>query len=337
MSSSAPGSGGGPGAGPPGSKPPPQRVSGYVVTTQNLPMTLESSGSLLAWNEVLLMPEIGGKITQLNIKEGAQVTQGQLLVKLFDEDLKAQAKKQELQTSIAKRNLDRLQDLLKINGVSQQEYDNADNQVNNIASDLNLIKANLKKTEIFAPFSGTIGLTNASLGSYVSPGNTIASLQQMNVLKIEFSIPEKYSTLLQIGDQVKFTIDSQTDTFTAKVYAFEPKIDVNTRTLKVRARFENQGKRLLPGSFANVKVRLREIKNAILIPTECVIPETRGKKVILNRGGVAEFVSVETGIRNENQIQILKGISAGDTVITTGLMFVKPKGEIKITKVVNGR
>lgn len=159
----------------------------------------------------------------------------------------------------------------------------------------------------------------------------------MNVLKIEFSIPEKYSTLLQIGDQVKFTIDSQTDTFTAKVYAFEPKIDVNTRTLKVRARFENQGKRLLPGSFANVKVRLREIKNAILIPTECVIPETRGKKVILNRGGVAEFVSVETGIRNENQIQILKGISAGDTVITTGLMFVKPKGEIKITKVVNGR
>lgn len=300
-------------------------------------MTLESSGSLLAWNEVLLMPEIGGKITLLNIKEGSQVAQGQLLVKLFDDDLKAQAKKQELQISIAQRNLDRLKDLLKINGVSQQEYDNADNAVNNIESDLNIIKANLKKTEIFAPFSGTIGLTNASLGSYVSPGNTIASLQQMDALKVEFSIPEKYSTLLQIGDPVRFTIESQTDTFTAKVYAFEPKIDLNTRTLKVRARFDNPGKRLLPGSFSNIKVRLREIRNAILIPTECVIPETRGKKVIVNRGGIAEFVSVETGIRNENQIQILSGISAGDTVITTGLMFVKPKAEIKLTKVVNGR
>lgn len=335
LSSTSP-TGGPPGAGP-GGKPPAQRVTGFVANAQNLPMSLESSGTLLAWNEVVLMPEIGGKITQLNIKEGSEVAQGQLLVKLFDEDLKAQAKKQDLQATIANRNLARLKDLLKINGVSQQEYDNAENSLNNIASDLNLIKANLKKTEIFAPFSGTIGLTNASPGAYVSPGNSITSLQQTNVLKIEFSIPERYSTQLQMGDPVQFTIEGRADTFSATVYAFEPKIDLNTRTLKVRARFENVGRRLLPGSFAKVQVRLREVKNAILIPTQSVILETRGKKAIVYRGGKAQFVSIETGTRNQDNVQILKGISAGDTVVTTGLMFVKPNAEIVITKVVNAR
>lgn len=314
-------------------KPMAQRVSGFVAYSKSLPVSLEASGTLLAWNEVEIMPEMGGKITRLNIQEGSQVTQGQLLVKLFDEDLKAQAKKQELQSSIARRNLDRLKDLLKINGVSQQEYDNAENQLNNIGSDLSLIQANLKKTEIYAPFSGTIGLTNASLGAYVSPGVSIASLQHTSTLKIEFSIPEKYSSQLRIGDPVRFTIEGQADTFRATVYAFEPKIDVVTRNLKVRARFENGGHNLLPGAFAKVQVKLREIKDAVLIPTQCIILETRGKKVIVNRGGKADFVPVETGIRNENEVQILKGILAGDTVVTTGLMFVKPKSDITFTHI----
>lgn len=325
--------GGPPGMGGPGVKPPPQKVSGYIAKTENIPMTLESSATLLAWNEVILMPEMGGRITQINISEGAKVTQGQVLVALFDEDLKAQAKKQELQANIAKTNVNRLKELVKINGVSQQELDNAENQLNNIQSDLNLINANLRKTKILAPFSGTIGLTNASLGSYATPGTAIASLQQMDVLKVEFSIPEKYTRLLQAGDKVRFTIESQPDTFVATVYAFEPKIDPSSRTLKVRARFDNARAALLPGTFARAELRLREIKDAILIPTQSVIPETRGKKVIVARNGVVEFVSVETGIRNKDKIQIVRGLQPGDTVLTSGLMFVKPKGEVILTSV----
>lgn len=319
-----------PGAGP-GAKAPPQKVSAYLVSATVLPLTLESSGNLLAWNELQIMPEVGGKIVQLNIAEGTRVEKGNLLVKLFSEDLKAQAEKQELQLEIAKRNLNRFSDLVKINGVSQQEVDNAENQVNNIRSEINLIKAQLKKTEIFAPFSGVVGLTNASLGSYTSPGTAIASLQQMDELKIEFSIPEKYTQLLQTGDMVRFTVESQRDTFLARVYAFEPKIDPATRALKVRAKFGNQGRGLMPGSFAKVYLRLKDIRNAIMIPTESIIPQTRGKKVIVKRGGTAEFVSVETGIRNEDKVQILSGLTIGDTIVTTGLMFVKPKGEIVVT------
>lgn len=321
------------GGGTPGGKPPASKVTGFIARQSNIPITLESSGSILAWNEVQLMPEIGGKITQMSIKEGLEVSEGQILIKLFDEDLKAQLKKQELQAGIAEKNLMRLQDLLKINGVSQQEIDNAENQLNNIASEILLLKANLKKTEIRAPFSGKIGLTNASIGSYASPGNVLASLQELNTLKIEFSIPEKYSSQLQTGDPIKFTIESQPDTFKGNVYAFEPKIDLNNRSLRVRAKTNNPGNRLLPGSFARVQVRLREIKNAVLIPNESLIPDTRGKKVMVFRNGIADFVPVETGIRNENMIQVVRGISAGDTIINSGLMFVKPKAEIQLTRI----
>jgi len=321
------------GGGTPGGKPPASKVTGFIARQSNIPITLESSGSILAWNEVQLMPEIGGKITQMSIKEGIEVSEGQILIKLFDEDLKAQLKKQELQAGIAEKNLMRLQDLLKINGVSQQEIDNAENQLNNIASEILLLKANLKKTEIRAPFSGKIGLTNASIGSYASPGNVLASLQELNTLKIEFSIPEKYSSQLQTGDPIKFTIESQPDTFKGNVYAFEPKIDLNNRSLRVRAKTNNPGNRLLPGSFARVQVRLREIKNAVLIPNESLIPDTRGKKVMVFRNGIADFVPVETGIRNENMIQVVRGISAGDTIINSGLMFVKPKAEIQLTRI----
>lgn len=320
---------GGTGAG----KAPPQKVTGFIALSKNIPINIESSGSLLAWNEVQLMPEMSGRIVQMAIKEGLEVQEGQLLIKIFDEDLKAQIKKQELQYRIAAKNVERLQNLLKINGVSQQEIDIAENQLNNIQSDVEIIKANLKKTEIRAPFSGKIGLTNASPGSFASMGSPLAGLQQLDALKIEFSIPEKYSPQLAVGDLVRFTLESQPDTFSARVYAFEPKINISDRSLKIRARFENPGRRLIPGSFARVQVRLREIKNAVLVPNESLIPNTRGKSIIVYRNGFARFIPVETGVRNANLVQITKGIQPGDTVINTGLMFVKPDTEIILTKV----
>ena len=327
---------GGPGAGPPGGpggKTPPQKVSGYIVRTESIPVELEAVGSLLAWNEVQLMPEMSGRIVKLNITEGTQVAQGQVLMELFSDDLKAQEKKLKLQADIAEKNLKRLRDLLSIKGVSQQEVDNAENTLNNIESDLDIVQANLKKTVLLAPFPGKIGLTNATIGAFATPGTAIASLQQMNLLKLEFSIPEKYSSLLKEGDRVDFTVESQADTFEARVYAFEPKIDPATRTLKVRARFENAGLKLLPGTYARARLHLRDIPNALLIPTQCLIPETRGKKAIKVRGDSVQFVKVETGIRDQDRVQILSGLQAGDTVLTTGLMFVKPKSEIQLIQV----
>ncbi len=326
-------SGAGPqGFGPGGpSKPMPQKVTGYIVQSEALSQTIETNGSLLAWQEVQLIPEMAGRIEVLNLKEGSQVAEGQTLLVLFNEDIKAQIKKQELQLQIAKKNLARLQDLFKINGISQQEVDNAENQVNNIQSDLKIFQANLRKTQLIAPFSGQVGLTNASIGTYVNPGNPIASLQQVNPLKLEFSIPERFSGLIKIGQEVLFSVENESDTLSASIYAIEPKIDPASRTLKVRARFENGRKKLMPGLFSRVAVNLEKTYDNLMVPSQSIIPETRGKKVVKFHNGKAEMVVVETGIRNSDNVQIVNGLQKGDTILTSGLMFVKPQSELILT------
>ncbi len=332
MNSGKPG-GGPPGAGAGGSGAPmPQKVTGYIVRSEKLAQKTETNGSLLSWNEVQLVPEVAGRIDFLNLKEGSRIEKGETILVLFNDDIRAQIKKQELQLEIARKNLQRLQDLFKISGVSRQEVDNAENQVNNIESDLKIYQANLKKTILTAPFSGLAGLTNASIGTYVSPGNPIASLQQINPLKLEFSIPEKYSTLVKTGDKVSFSIENQRDTLSATIYAMEPKIDPASRTLKVRARYENPGEKLMPGLFARVSLDLQTTEHNLMVPSQSIIPETRGKKVLRSRNGTAEMVMVETGIRNTDKVQVVSGLSEGDTVLTSGLMFVKPGAGLIFTR-----
>jgi membrane fusion protein (multidrug efflux system) len=321
------------GGGGPGGKGGPQKVSVVLARSERIPLQLDASATLLAWQEVQLMSETSGRIVACNIKEGSTVQEGQVLIEINDDDLRAQAKKQDLQATIAQKNVERLKELVRINAVSQQELDNAENQMNNIRSDLEIIKAGLRKTKILAPFSGTIGLTNVGVGTYLNPGSSVASLQQMQPLKVEFTIPEKYGPYLKIGDPVKFTVESGVGIFETRVYAFEPKIDPATRTLKIRARFENPGGRLMPGTFARLHINLREISNAVMVPTQCIIPETRGKKVVRVKDNKAEFVTVETGLRNMDKVQISTGILPGDTILMTGLMFVKPNSPLLITKV----
>jgi membrane fusion protein (multidrug efflux system) len=325
---------GGPMAGPGGpGKSMPQKVTGYIVGAERVTQNLEASGTFLAWNEVQLIPEVSGRIEVLNLREGSNVEKGEMLLVLFNEDIKAQIRKQELQLGMAKKNLSRLQDLLKINGVSQQEVDNAENQINNIQSDLKIYEANLRKTQLLAPFSGTIGFTNASLGAYINPGNPVASLQQFNPLKLEFSIPEKYLGLVSLGKKVSFLIENHADTLTAEIYAFDPKIDPGSRTLKIRARYENSKGRFLPGLFARVFLALDATENNLMVPTQSIIPETRGKKVVKYHNGKAEMLMVETGLRNADKVQIIKGLEIGDTILTSGLMFVKPQSDLILTRI----
>jgi membrane fusion protein (multidrug efflux system) len=329
---------GSPAGGPPGmgsggpGKVVPQKVTGYIVKKEILTPKMETNGTLLSWNELQLVPEVAGRIDFLNLREGSRVEKGETLLILFNDDIRAQITKLELQLAIARKNLERLEELFKSNGVSRQEIDNAENQVNNIKSDLKIYQANLRKTTLTAPFAGMAGLTNASVGSYVNPGNPIASLQQISPLKLEFSIPEKYAGMVKTGQSVLFSIENKPDTFKATVYALEPKIDPSSRTLKLRARFENPGEKLMPGLFARVSLNFQKSDDNLMVPSQSIIPETRGKKVLRCRNGIAESVMVETGIRNKDKVQITSGLSEGDTILTSGLMFVKPGSPLIITR-----
>ena len=334
LKQTAPPGGGPPGAGP-GGKSGPQKVSAYIAQTEVLPLRQEFSGSLLAWNEVQLVPEMAGRVVKLNLKEGQKVQEGDVLLELFDEDLRAQQEKLRLQESIAARNLERSKELLKTGAGTQQEADNAENQLNNIRADLRILQASLKKTSIRAPFSGQVGLCNVSPGAYVSPGNPLAWLRDTRRLKLEFTVPEAWAGIFATGSSISFSGGNSSDTLKAIIYALDPGLDPSTRNLSLRAEVPNPSGKLLPGTFVKVWPADAKIQKAIMLPTQTIIPDNRGKKVIVCRNGKALFCPVQTGIRSFNKIQILKGIEPGDTVLTSGLMFVKPESDLIITRIEN--
>ena len=308
-------------------------VDGFLVKAETLTDDIEVPGSLMPSEETQLRSEVSGRIIQLNINEGAVVQQGALLVKLFDGDLKAQLNKIEVQLKIAIKTEERQKELLAINGISQQEYDLTALQVDNLNADIEALKIAISKTEIRAPYTGKIGLRNVSLGAYLSTNDVVATIRQINQLKLEFSVPEKYAKSIDKGYKVKFRVDGGNEEHTGVVLATESGVDQTTRTLRVRALVNGNNRELVPGIFAKVKLQLGMATKGLLIPSQAVIPQARNKQVILLRGDSALFTVVETGLRDSAFVQITSGLKEGDTVITTGLMAIRPNAKVKVGRV----
>ena len=309
------------------------QAEAFVVRTKPLSENLEIPGTLLPFEETEIRPEISGRVVWLNIPEGSFVQKGTLLVKLFDNDLQAQLKKLQVQLQIAQKTAERQKELLKINGISQQEYDLSELQVSNLNADIELTQVSISKTEIRAPFAGRIGLKNISNGAYVTPTTLLTTISQVSQLKMEFSVPEKYSEYMRKGRTVNFSVAGSDKNFTASVLATESNIEANTRTLKVRTVVQGQHNLLVPGAFAKVSLQLGKNDHSLIVPSQSVIPEARNKKVIVYKGGIASFAVVTTGIRDSSYVQVLDGVQEGDTVLTTALLAVRPDSKIKLTKV----
>lgn len=304
-------------------------VEGYVIKTTELANTLSIPGTLEPAESVDLRPETQGKVIAINFKEGGMVTKGQLLVKLFDADLQAELKGLQIQRQLAAKNEERLKQLLNISGVSQQEYDIAYNTLEGIDASMELTKAKISRTEIRAPFNGKIGLRRISEGAMIGPTDVVATLVQTNPLKLDFSLQERYVYALNGKERVAFKVQGLDKEYPGKVSALESRIDPTTRSLMVRALCENPKGELLPGAFASVTVTFDEIPNAIMIPNQSVIPDVRGKKVIVSRDGKAEFVPVTTGTRDADNVQISTGLQEGDTIAITGLLRIRPGTQLK--------
>ena len=323
----------GPGAGGPA---PAIEVEGLVVKTSSINEVVEASGTILANEATEIRPEISGRITQLNIREGAVVPQGSLLVKIYDGDLQAQLKKLQVQLQIAEKTEERQKELLKIGGIAQQDYDLSILQVSNIKADIELTRVNISKTEIRAPYTGRLGLKNISPGAYISPTTLVTTITQVSQMKIEFSVPEKYSSQIKNGLTLDFSIDGSSKEYKANILARESSVDENTRNLRIRAIVQGGADQyLVPGTFAKVRMILGENRNAIMIPSNAVIPQARNKQVAVYKGGIAAMVKVETGVRDSTNVQVVDGLSAGDTLVTSGLLFIKPGAKLKLSKIVN--
>lgn len=311
----------------------PIAVNYFVVTSTGFSSDVFATGKIGAFNQIEILPEVSGKVTDIYFKEGETVSKGSALVKLNDADLQAQLLKSKTQAKLSEQKLERLKKLIAVNGISQEDYDVQENELNGFKADQAFILAQLAKTTIIAPFTGVLGLKNISEGSFVSSNTPIASLVQLNPLYVEFSIPEKYSTLFKKGLLVTFSSYNLegTKTYSASIYAIEPKVDETTKTIKARAMY-NGNQLFYPGSFVKVFINLQDEKNTLLIPTQAVIPTLKGQKVILCKNGVSLEAMVRIGVRTDEKIQVLEGLSEGDTVITTGLLSIKKESKLKLLK-----
>lgn len=308
-------------------------VSVYVVKPEPLKNKILTTGTVLANEEVELKSEVAGRITDIEFDEGSRVKEGQLLVKINDAELQAQLLKARYRKNLAEDKEERGRKQLQIEAISQQDYDALLNELNTEKAEIQLIKAQIDKTEIKAPFEGKIGLRYVSKGSYIEQNTKVANLLDITPVKVDFSIPEKYANFVAEGDKISFKIQGYDEEFEGKVYAIEPKIDPVTRTLQLRALSPNPEGKILPGAFAEVKLVLDEIPDAVMIPTEALIPELQGQKVFVFKNGQVMSQNVQTGIRTEDKIQVTEGIAAGDTVITSGILQLRPGAPVKISEV----
>ena len=240
-----------------------------------------------------------------------------------------------MQLQVQEQTAKRYEELIKINGVSQQEYDLIVLQSNNIRADIDIVRSNIMRTEIKAPFSGTLGLKMVSPGAYVSPQSVITTIRQKSMLKLDFTLPEKFTSKLQTGQLVSFTTEGNNKIYKAKVIATESGMQEDNRSLQVRSIIINNDGDLLPGAFAKVKLDFEPDPNAIMIPSQSILPQARGKQVVVYNGGTIKFVNIETGLRDSSDVQVLNGLQPGDTIITTGLMSLKPNGKVVLNKVKN--
>ncbi|MDF7810321.1 efflux RND transporter periplasmic adaptor subunit [Hymenobacter sp. YC55] len=327
---------GGPGAAGPGGggRGGAQRlaVQVYVVKPTNLSDEVAATGSVLADESVVIKSELSGKITSLHIREGQPVRKGQLLFSINADEAQAAIRKQEYNIKLFRDQERRQRTLLDKEYISAQEYEQANNQLLTAQSDLQALRATLDKAYVKAPFDGVLGLTTATVGTYVSPGAEITTLSRIRPVKIDFAVPGRFANNVRVGDLVSVTDESTNKQYEAKVYALDPQIDPVSRTQPVRARYANAKNELRPGAFVRVNLKLGESTDALQVPTESVIPEASGYSVYTVQGGKMVPKKVKIGIRSDKVIQITDGLAVGDSVIRTGILQVKPGDAVRATK-----
>ncbi|WP_298739310.1 efflux RND transporter periplasmic adaptor subunit [uncultured Chitinophaga sp.] len=311
---------------------PPAIVDVIVTSTTPVNNTIEASGTIVANEYAELHPEISGRITYLNVPEGTQIAKGTLIARINDADLQAQLEKSKVQLDLYQKTEERDRKLLAINGINQADYDLALNNVNSTKADIDYTQAQIDKTIIRAPFNGIIGLRQVSIGAYVSPATVIATIQQLDKIRVDFTLPEQYSNVVKKGAIADVMLDAAGNIHRkAQIIAAEPQITPTSRNLKVRAVLEDGKGR--PGAFAKVYINAGADAKSILVPTNAIIPNDKNNQVILVKNGKATFTDVRTAVREANNIEITEGVNPGDTVVVTGVLFARPGAKLKVRSV----
>lgn len=306
----------------------PVPVDVFVVSPQPFEVTVSASGTLIARESVELVSELARRLKRVRADEGASVKKGQVLFELDSSDLGARSRTLSVQRSLAKLTLDRLTKLRAEGVASQSELEVAQSKLDEIEAERRVIGVDLGKARIKAPFAGTLGLRRVSEGAWVSSNTVLTTLHDTSQLKIDFSLPERYSSMQLKGRTFRFKVAGRGETFTGKIVAVEGSVQQKSRSVLARGLIENP-KDLTPGTFADVELPVRS-ESALLVPSIAVTPGIDGQRVFRVVDGKAESVQVQLGDRGSEKVQVLSGLSPGDKVITTNLLRVRPGAAVKI-------
>ncbi len=327
--------GGGGAGGKGGKKGGPVPVNIQIVKDTVVNTAIDITGSIDPNEQVNLVAQTAGNITGIYFNEGSHVKKGQVLVKVYDQDLQATLKQTEYQIALAKENEYRNRVLLQKEAVSKQEYDTSLSSYNTLKAQAEVVRAQISRTVVRAPFSGVIGLRNVSPGGYLSTQTSIATLVNTDPMKVTFNVPERYRPFIKVGTKITFNIASSRKDFSASVYAVDPAVDPATRTLTVRAKAANPNNEITAGGFAKINLVLEQSPRAIMVPTQCVVPDLKSSKVFIARNDTAYVRNVKTDNRTDTQIEITEGLKPGDSLIVSGIIQMRPKVPLKIIKVLH--
>ncbi len=325
---------GGPPGGPGGGT---LTVDAHIVEPVRLVDGTLTTGSLLANESVQLRPEVSGRLVELAMEEGTSVSAGTVLARINDRELQARLRELEARRRVMEQREFRQARLLEEGGVSAEELEETRAELEAMEAEAEILRTQIEQHTIRAPFDGRLGLRQVSPGSYVSPETVIATLSETDPIRLQFTVPARYADRVGEGSSVRFQVEGFDEEFEAVIHVIDPALEEGTRTLRLRARTANPDGRLRVGSFAAVEVIFEELEEAITVPSIAVRPDLEGPQIWLYRGGEAERVGVETGIRTAASVQILSGIAAGDTVITTGFGQLREGREVEIGDVTEGR
>ncbi|PKO67511.1 MAG: efflux transporter periplasmic adaptor subunit [Betaproteobacteria bacterium HGW-Betaproteobacteria-16] len=306
------------------------------VATVRLQDDAQAVGTLRSRQSVVLRPEVSGRVARIAFADGANVREGQLLVQLDDTLQRAELSQAQAQLSIAKANLNRNKELVAENFVAQRVVEESEANLQVAQAQVALAEARLKRMRITAPFSGTVGLSGINLGAYVKDGDALVNLEDTSALTVDFNLPERYQSRLATGQSVQVQLDALPgETFEAQVLAVDPLLDANGRSIAVRAQMPpSRNGALRPGMFARVLTVFSVDEAALVVPEEAIVPQA-GKQFVFRieeegEGDAKKMVSrrteVEIGVRRGAEVQILKGVSATDTVVVAGQQRLQRDG-----------
>jgi len=318
-------------------EPPAIPVETAIATTEELILSIPAVGTLRSNESVLISPEIAGRIVELQAEEGVPIVAGEPVAKLDQSIYAAQIAEVQARISLSESNYQRARELLARQAGTQRALDEAEAQLKADRADLLVAQAALDKTVIRAPFDGVLGLRRVSVGQYIQAGDVIVNLESIDPLKVDFRVPEIYYARTSVGQEITVTVDAVGDRLVVgHVYAIDPLVDENGRSLVLRAQIPNDEGRLRPGLFARIELVYDRRPSALMVPEQAIVPIGRSNYVYLIENNHARLVKIEIGQRLRGRVEITSGLSEGDTVVTAGQLRLYDGAEVVIVEPAGG-